>query len=126
MASGHSGWSFWKASAMAERSASTQTVILAVGSCVTVGKPYVLPVEEPADAVGPLLGVAELVGAAELVGVPEPAVPVGLSELPEQPATTSAMEAAAADTPINRSCKDMSLLPSRFVDFFDHTRGQSE
>ena len=40
MVSGHSGWSFWKASAMAERSASTQTVILAVGSCATVGKPY--------------------------------------------------------------------------------------
>ena len=47
--------------------------------------------EEPADSVGPLLGV------------PEPAVPVGplLGELPEQPATTSAMQAAAADTPIN-------------------------
>src|SRR3954447_19107083 len=113
MASGHSGWSFWKASAMAERSASTQTVILAVGSCATVGKPYVLPVEEPADPVGPLLGVAEL------VGVTEPAVPVGppLDGAPEQPAITSAMQAAAADTPINlrgalRRCKDMSLLRS--------------
>src|SRR3954454_968239 len=97
MASGHSGWSFWKASAMAERSASTQTVILAVGSCATVGKPYWLPVELPADPVGPLVGVAEL------VGVTEPAVPVGLlvDGLFEQPAATSAMQAAAADTPIN-------------------------
>src|SRR6478735_8726025 len=104
MASGHSGWSFSKALAMAERSASTQTVILAVGSCATVGKPYVLPVEEPADPVGPLLGVAELVdveepadpvgpllGVAELVGVTEPAVPVAplLDGLFEQPAITS-------------------------------------
>src|SRR6478735_8011956 len=112
MVSGHSGWSFSKASAMAERSASTQTVILAVGSCATVGKPYV-PVEEPADPVGPLVGVAEP------VGVTEPAVPVGLllDGLPEQPAITSAMQAAAADTPINlrgalRRCKDMSLLRS--------------
>ena len=62
MLSGHSGWSFWKASAMAERSASTQTVILAVGSCATVGKPYWLPVEEPADSVGPLVGVPEPAG----------------------------------------------------------------
>src|SRR3954468_16627998 len=113
MASGHSGWSFSKALAMAERSASTQTVIFAVGSCATVGKPYVLPVEEPADAVGPLLGVAELVGASEpadavgpllgvgeLVGVTEQAVPVGppVDGAPEQPAITSAMQAAAADT----------------------------
>src|SRR6187200_2970757 len=101
MLSGHSGWSFSKASAMAERSASTQTVILAVGSCATVGKPYVLPVEEPADSLGPLLGVPE--PAVPLLGVPEPADPVGplLGALPEQPATTSAMQAAAADTPIN-------------------------
>ena len=42
---------------MAERSASTQTVILAVGSCATVGKPYWPPVEEPADPVGPLLAL---------------------------------------------------------------------
>src|SRR6185503_15057251 len=107
MLSGHSGWSFWKASAMAERSASTQTVIFAVGSCATVGKPYWLPVEEAADSVGPL------------VGVPEPAVPAGLlvDALFEQPAATSAIQAAAADTPINlrgalRRCKDMSLLRS--------------
>ena len=75
MLSGHSGWSFWKASAMAERSASTQTVIFAVGSCATVGKPYWLPVEEPADPVGPL------------VGVPEAAVPAGpvLGAVPAQP-----------------------------------------
>ena len=101
MVSGHSGWSFSKASAMAERSASTQTVILAVGSCATVGKPYWPPVEEPADSVGPLLGVPE--PAVPLLGVPEPVDPVGLllGELPEQPATTSAMQAAAADTPIN-------------------------
>src|SRR3954449_628557 len=101
MASGHSGWSFWKASAMAERSASTQTVILAVGSCATVGKPYV-PVEEPADPVGPLLGVPEAADpVGPLLAVPEPAVPLGLGEFPAQPATTSAMDAAAADTPIN-------------------------
>src|SRR6476620_324067 len=96
MASGHSGWSFSKALAMAERSASTQTGILAVGSCATVGKPYWPPVEEPADPVGPL------------VGVPEPAGSVGLlvggllvDGLFEQPAATSAMQAATADTPIN-------------------------
>src|SRR6478735_310679 len=116
MVSGHSGWSFWKASAMAERSASTQTVILAVGSCATVGKPYWPPVDEPADPVGPLLGVPA-VPVGPLLGVP--AVPVGplLDGLFEQPAITSAMQAAAADTPINlrgalRRCKDMSLLRS--------------
>src|SRR3954466_8802099 len=94
MLSGHSGWSFSKASAMAERSASTQTVILAVGSCATVGKPYVLPVEAPADSAGPLVGVPESAG---------PGVPDGLpvDALFEQPAATSAMQAAAADTPIN-------------------------
>src|SRR3954470_22116272 len=90
MASGHSGWSFSKALAMAERSASTQTVILAVGSCATVAKPYWPPVPELAASVGPLLGV------------PEPAAPVGamLGELPAQPAPTSAMQAAAAITPV--------------------------
>src|SRR4029078_11110053 len=103
MLSGHSGWSFWKASAMAERSASTQTVILAVGSCATVGKPYVLPAEEPADPDGPLVGVSEPVDpVGPVLGVPEPAVPVGLGGLPEQPATTSAMQAAAADTHTHR------------------------
>src|SRR6476659_4221721 len=102
MASGHSGWSFSKALAMAERSASTQTVILAVGSCATVGQPYVLPAEEPADTAGPQVGVTEPVDpVGPVLGVPEPAVPVGLGGLPEQPATTSAMQAAAADTPIN-------------------------
>src|SRR6478672_2648080 len=97
MVSGHSGWSFSKASAMAERSASTQTVILAVGSCATVGKPYWLPVEAPADSAGTLVGVTEL------VGVPGPADPVGplVDAVFEQPAATSAMQAAAADTPIN-------------------------
>src|SRR6186997_591607 len=96
MPSGHSGWSFWKASAMAERSASTQTVILAVGSCATVGKPYVPPVEAPADSVGPLVGVAAL---ADPVGVLADGLLV--DGLFEQPAATSAMQAAAADTPIN-------------------------
>ena len=46
---------------MAERSASTQTVILAVGSCATVGKPYV-PVRGQRVGFGPIVGVAELVG----------------------------------------------------------------
>jgi hypothetical protein len=76
---------------MAERSASTQMVIGLSATCSAVGKPYVLPVPELAGAVGPLLGV------------PESAVPVGplLGEVPEQPATTSTMQAAAADTPVN-------------------------
>ena len=68
MLSGHSGWSFSKASAMAERSASTQTVILAVGSCATVGKPYWLPVEEPADPVGPLRGRSRASGSSWTAG----------------------------------------------------------
>src|SRR6476469_7384280 len=91
MLSGHSGWSFSKASAMAERSASTQMVILAVGACATVVKPYWPPVEELADPVG------------ALAGAPEAAVPAGpvLGALPAQPATTSAMQDAAADTAIN-------------------------
>src|SRR3954465_2965 len=95
MASGHSGWSFWKASAMAERSASTQTVILAVGSCATVGKPYVPAVPELAGALGPIVG--------PLLGVPEAAVPVGAArgEPPPQAVTSSVMQAAAADTPVN-------------------------
>src|SRR3954467_10575564 len=113
MVSGHSGWSFWKASAMAERSASTQTVILAVGSCVTAGEPYWPPVEEPADSVGPLVGVPE----PAVPGVPDGLLADGLFP---QPAATRAMQAAAADTPINlrgalRSCKDTSLLLLRFV-----------
>src|SRR3954453_5117538 len=101
MASGHSGWSFWKASAIAERSASTQTVILAVGSCATVVKPYWLPVEAPADSLGPLLGAPEAaVAAGPLLAGPLLAGPL-LGALPAQPATRSAMQAAPADTPIN-------------------------
>ena len=50
-----------------------------------------MPVEPPADSVGPL------------VGSPEAAVPGGLlvDGLLEQPAARRAMQAAAADTPIN-------------------------
>src|SRR6188768_3866279 len=91
MVSGHSGWSFSKASAMAERSASTQMVIGLPATCAAVGKPYEPSVPAPALPVGPLLGV------------PESAVAVGplLAGLPAHPATTSAMQTAAADTPSN-------------------------
>src|SRR6478609_1619180 len=104
MVSGHSGWSFWKASAMAERSASTQTVILAVGSCATVGKPYVLPVEEPADSAGPLLGVPEPADSAgTLLRVPRLAdhVAAMLGDGAAQPGATRALQAEAAGIAIN-------------------------
>jgi hypothetical protein len=76
---------------MAERSASTQIVIGLSATCSAAGKPYVLPVDAPADSGGALLGVSEAADAAGLL----------VDGLFEQPATTSAMQAAAADTPIN-------------------------
>ena len=122
MLSGHSGWSFWKASAMAERSASTQTVILAVGSCATVGKPYVLPVEEPADPVGPL------------VGVPEPAVPVGLLRgRIVRAARCYKCDAGCGCGHSHQPAGRTSLMQRHVVapvqirvDFFDHSRRQFE
>src|SRR6187402_1516245 len=96
----YSGWSALNASATAARSASTQMVIGLLASCSAVSNPY---------------GLSEPPG--ELVG------PSGVS-VPEQPATSSAMAAAAAVIPMEVPralplCKDMSFSLSARVDSVD-------